>query len=140
MSLWNRSLRVLAALLIAVPLGQGGLCCCLFGMPETVLETAAAEPEHGCCASAAAPVESADSSCPADQHDGECGCPVRDVSLLAAGSGAPLLLAQASTLEASVVPTEAGVRVLATSVDLASHHPHPPPKQPLYRTLSTLRC
>ncbi|MGH2569688.1 MAG: hypothetical protein ACRDGR_00590, partial [bacterium] len=66
--------RTFLALLIAVPFGAGGLCCCLFAGSRPV----AAAP--ACCGDDTTPIER--SSCPQSDED-DCGCPAREAALLA---------------------------------------------------------
>jgi hypothetical protein len=133
--LFSRVFRVFLALLVAVPFGAGGLCCCLFA--ESSPELAAA-PAPSCCAGETAPVERP--SCPEPGGE-ECECPARDVALLA--KPAPdagvlpdvpiaLLPALSGTPAGEIHDTHAGPAV--------RRNLHPPPKARIYRTLCAILC
>jgi hypothetical protein len=131
--MFSRVFRTFLALVIAVPFGAGGLCCCLFAESRPV----AAAPAS-CCADDAAPVER--SSCPQGGEE-DCGCPTREAALLAkpapdAGAvpdvSVALLPAMTGTPAAGIHDTHSGAVV---PPDL-----HRPPKIPLYRTLCAIRC
>lgn len=139
----SKAFRILVSALVAAPLGAGGLCCCLLGTPDVAAQDAttqaAAQAAHPCCAELAAPGTSTP-ACQTDAEADECGCPERETATLASSTAAP-------TAPTSV-PT---VMVFAIASDLSATHdsgarpadtrtPHPPPKQPRYRTLSVFRC
>jgi hypothetical protein len=127
----KRLFPTFVCLLVALPLGVGGFCCCLMGHGPGAAPVVAAE-SHSCCSadeSAASP--------PAGEEAG-CDCPARDLAVVAkaaAGSpdAAPMtgeLVFAAPPVSMSAAPARAAVSPLR----------HPPPLQSLDRTFSVLRC
>ena len=103
MALVDRALRILVILLVAVPLGPGGICCCVVGDGSSAGEAAfeAASPAiasavapagtHGCCETAPRPRSSRESGSRSDtglraaRHTGDgCGCTMREAAVEAA--------------------------------------------------------
>jgi hypothetical protein len=123
-----RTLYAFAAILAAVPLGIGGLCCC-------VLE-ARAEQAHEAPASCCTTPAPQDAS--QDQHDDGCGCPERIPEALAPAfpSGTALALAVDSFAAVPAAPAP----FIALSHVPAPSRPVAPPGPPLDRTFSVLRC
>jgi hypothetical protein len=136
--MFRKAFHILVAVFVAVPLGAGGLCCCLLGTHDREIEVAA-EPAHSCCASepagAAAPArEPAGRPC-ADRGD-DCGCPARDAAITKSASESQLP-APAPAAAAVPEPGEVALAPFAPAVERAVDHP---PKRPLFRTLSVIRC
>jgi hypothetical protein len=130
----SQAFRVLVALLVAVPLGAGGLCCCLLGSPAAAHD-AAVPSTPSCCAGESTPIATPASA----EHEDDCSCPARDAGVLA--KSAPVESA-APVAPAAVVPAAApSVAVVIAFAGLAVHAtPYPPPKVPLFRTLCTILC
>jgi hypothetical protein len=131
----SRAFRVLMALLIAVPLGVGGLCCCLLGASGAQDSAAATTPS--CCAGESGPV--APPACP--EHEDDCSCPSRDAALLAKSAptegAAP---AAPATLAPAAVHTPVDVPALKVAGLSGPPTPYPPPKVAVYRTLCAILC
>jgi hypothetical protein len=135
----SRALRIVLALVIAVPLGQGGLCCCLLGAAPAAAAAARvqAEPVHGCCDAAPPDREPAPPGADTDR----CDCPARADALVAAAPDAPL--AAASPNPIASVPSLAGTTpsaAAASSLAAGGTRPDPVPKTPRYRALCALLC
>jgi len=141
----RKTFHVVLACLIAAPLGAGGLCCCLLGGDAHEaggMAMAAAGPGgDSCCASEAGPSAPAprrhDSG---DDPDGDCACPVREVVVFAQAAPGSELAGPAPSVDLLGVPQAAPTVLEAPASDATSRHPDPPPKIPLFRTLSVLRC
>ncbi len=122
-------IRITLALLIALPLGPGGLCCCLFGPADAACDRVPAEPA-GCCSQEAAPESGA----------ADCECPAREVVVLS-GTGTVVSLELPGTTTVALTPA---MRSVARIDDLRPEAPSPtPPAQPrvpLFRSLSVIRC
>ncbi len=137
----SRALRVLISLAIAVPMGPGGLCCCIVGgdhVPAAVAQARAAAETHPCCIPPApsAPVDRSDSS---DRDD--CGCPKRDDAVLvAANSDAAFAAPAPAPLFMIVAAAPAARAVTLTEARFGAEGPSPVPKLPRYRTLCVLLC
>jgi hypothetical protein len=130
-----KAFRILAALLVAVPLGIGGLCCCLIGASPAGLELAAIAPPSSCCDAARAPAPPAD--CPEDDED--CSCPSREAGLLA--KSAPTeTVNQEAPASALPQPLVSVAEFQARTPLPARVTPYPPPKVPLHRTLCVTLC
>jgi len=147
-NLITKGFHVFLAALIAVPLGAGGICCCLTDglAQEFQAERAVAKaPAASCCSQGAmeappAPAEPGPPvACPMDA-DGEdsCECPVRDTALISATPSALVFVQAAPPIAAAPVavaaPAPAAVPVAAVPAA-----PHPPPKSKLYLQHSVLR-
>lgn len=140
-SLPARLLRLAAALAVAVPLGPGGLCCCLVKGHDAPPVVAAAPESSGaspCCqAKDAEPPSPARSPVP----DDDCGCPQRENVVLASASAE--LAPVAPVMHAALLPPATAPVALADPGAVASLRtgaPAPVPKLPLFRTLGVLLC
>jgi hypothetical protein len=127
--------RVLAALIVAVPLGAGGLCCCLLGAPDAAADSAAAS-RPSCCAEESVPAPSSD--CP--EHDEDCSCPSREAGVLAKSAPTETVSPEAPTASAPLPLVAADVMHRAAGGNPTPPAPHPPPKVPLHRTLCVILC
>jgi len=127
----RRTFHSLVALMVALPLGVGGFCCCLLGHGEDEAPVVVQE-SHSCCSGEAAP------AAPADEKS--CECPARGLAVFAMGSPeSPVPDVAPSAL--LVAPGTLSSFALAFAVEATvAPVPDPPPKRPLYRTLSVLRC
>ena len=129
----KRALHSLVALVVALPLGVGGLCCCLAGHDDGAA-VVAVEETHACCsggeAAPAAPAE--------DQ--GECDCPGLDQAVFAKGVAAPDALASVTSELPVAPPAPSAASRLLAAVTVVAPMPSPPPRLPLDRTPSVLRC
>jgi hypothetical protein len=131
----SKALRVFMALLLAVPLGGGGLCCCLIGTAGG--HSVASLPAAPCC-----PAESAPAQPPAGaKHENDCRCPTREAGLLAKDAPADgALLATVVAVGPAVSPTATAPSSSTLAGPAFSRVPHPPPKVPLHRTLCVILC
>jgi hypothetical protein len=131
----SRALHASIALLIAIPFGAGGLCCCLFAAPRPEI---AADPVSPCCAGETVPVERP--SCP--ERDGEdCKCPAREAGLLAKPASDAGALPEAPVAAVpALVRAPAGEIPGAHAGPAVRRNPYPPPKAPIYRTLCAILC
>lgn len=136
----SRPLRILVSLAIALPLGQGGLCCCLVGDHDTAAAVAAArEAAPRSCCTPAGPDGPRDRAPSPDRDD--CGCPQRESAILAAApaeSAAAAPVADAAFLAPSAAP--AGPTADLLHARFRDESPAPVPKVPRYRTLCVLLC
>lgn len=124
------AVRLWMALMIAVPLGPGGLCCCLLGAAQaTACDEAPAEP-RGCCSESA----------PAQTPDADCDCPIRDVVILVGADVALALEAPPAATPFVPAPAPGLVRIPAAAPSAAAPALPPPRAVPLFRTLSVIRC
>jgi hypothetical protein len=151
MSLLTKPLNTMLAVLVALPLGPGGLCCCVIGGACGHVDAdscAPAEAVHSCCcgdlvdAQPASPQTVPGAVACATQHDAAgCNCPKRDDGVVPSVPNEDRLaftnfvditgLAEAQTI-ASVDEAAGGVR---------AHEVHrPPPKVPLHTTLAVFLC
>jgi hypothetical protein len=132
----TRAFHVLVALLVAVPLGAGGLCCCVLGAPHDAPERVAAEPAHACCPPET-PAADSDEGDTEDPH--RCDCPVRETGLLASGTPEPPapLPAPAGALTVPALDIPLGP---APEPSRVVGRAPPDRRKPLYRTLSVLLC
>ena len=136
MSVFAKSFRALVALMIAVPLGPGGLCCCLIGATDVMAAEAVAPAPTSCCSQPAVPaVPPAPEPPVADLDAAECDCPVRDagflperVQSLSAVPPAPAVETVSVVAPAALGPIEAPL----------PPSPVPPPKIALHLALSVL--
>ncbi|MGQ0723544.1 MAG: hypothetical protein ACT4PE_18495 [Candidatus Eiseniibacteriota bacterium] len=134
--MFSKAFRVLAALLVAVPLGVGGLCCCLLGAPDAHRHAAAPTALAPCCADENTPA--APRPGPADDED--CSCPSRDAGVLAASVPAEGAAPTAPACVAvTVVPTVESILAGPAGLSVRTT-PYPPPKVPAYRTLCAILC
>jgi hypothetical protein len=151
----TKALRLLLAMMLAAPLGAGGLCCCLLGDACSVEPVTAAPVEagaHGCCAGlpADAPAPGGAASGPTTDgspDDGCCDCPEREAGLRPAG---PVTFAVAgATSGASPVTVVAVLPVhdgpVAGDVDDADARSRfrsslPPPGRSLHQVISVYLC
>ncbi len=134
-----RAFHIIISLLVAVPLGAGGLCCCLLGQTDAAAAATPAEPTHPCCPSDPAPPDRGQSS-PIDTDESDCDCPVREAALTAGSSGGTLLPGPAPDSDGIALQIEYAVVYSTGERAPRPHIPDPPPKRPLYRTLSVLLC
>jgi len=132
----TRALHILLALVVALPLGAGGLCCCLFAIGTADVARDSGAP--ACCSNASAPATS-QAPCPAAEG-ADCECPSRDAALVEVPASGKLLSAPGSMLAMIAPPADAASLAGDVSRSHGSRIPHPPPKQPLYRTFSSIRC
>ncbi len=149
----GKALRMLVAVLVAVPLGPGGICCCLFGgdAPGDVEDAQVLVASGGggsCCSSPAAPAAAhpAPGSAPvvaeaADAHEGGCDCPVRD----AAVEVSPTVAASPASADAIRVapatsPTVAVDLAIFSAPRGAAAGPEAPPGPPVRLALSVFLC
>ncbi|HMB70886.1 MAG TPA: hypothetical protein VKU85_16340 [bacterium] len=131
----KRALHSLVALMVALPLGVGGFCCCLLGHDDAAAASVAVEATHGCCAGG----ETAPAT-PADRDPDGCDCPGLDLAVFAQGIAAPDVLASATSALPAAPPAPSAALELPATETIASAAPSPPPKLPLDRTPSLLRC
>lgn len=141
-SFLSGAVRVLAALAVAVPLGPGGICCCVVH-PHRAAETVARPaPVRSCCAeSATAPAEAP--ARPAHRRfpmGDDCGCPQREAAVLASAADAAPVLSVIAALPGLAAAGCPAFVLPAGPARLLADCPAPVPKQPLFRTLSALRC
>jgi hypothetical protein len=131
----KRLFHTLVSVVVALPLGVGGFCCCLIGHGDEVTAPAAAvaAESHSCCTDSEAPAAP-------ESDDQRCECPARELGVLAQTTPMPALQEHAS-VSGELLPPPAAAPVLLT-VDPAPVLPvaHPPPLPPLERTPSLLRC
>ncbi len=104
----TRAFHILVSLLVAVPLGAGGLCCCLIGQADDAQETVVAEATHSCCPSESTPSAPPDSgqSCPSEESGEDCGCPERDTALVAVGTVTKLMPLPTSARDVPALQSE----------------------------------
>lgn len=136
----TKAFRILMSLVIALPLGAGGLCCCLWGdVPSAAASGEVAVGASSCCAEPghATPVDRPGADPPGE--DEECGCAEREAAVLTPSTSQEPILGLSLALgdlspASSIVPAtpSAAHRVLP---------PVPPGhKRPLFRTFSVLLC
>lgn len=145
----TKAFHVLVSLMVALPLGAGGLCCCLVGeLPSHAAHAVAiaspakaATPVHSCCSVPAAAAESdtSDPARPDDAGEHKCGCPERETAVLAAAAGQEPLVGTMLT-HGDVLLADSGDLVVLAPARPDPGRPDPPPKRPLFRTLSVLLC
>ena len=140
MTLLWKSFHLLLAVLIAVPLGPGGICCCLLtGSGEKGLEAIAVEATGDSCCGREAPEVPTSPACPTEDGRDDCDCRAHNAEEVTGvlASGPSLVLAWA--LDA-LAPVQKGVSWAAPGAADVSESFHPPPTIPIYRALSVLLC
>jgi hypothetical protein len=125
--------HIFISLLVAVPFGTGGLCCCLFGEP---VESVPVEPAHSCCGQESVPI--APSASGTEDREENCTCPDREAALVANISTLGMLPA-AATVEIEF-GTEALVIEGVPDEPVMPRKLHPPPKLPLHQAYCVLLC
>ncbi len=139
MPLASNTLRVFLALLMAVPLGAGGICCCLTdGMAAEFLAEVKVPPapKSPCC-SVPEPVAAPLTPGACEQEGEDCECPALDDATLSARSSVGAIAA-AHALAAIPAPEAEPVPVTAPDAPPAPPAP-PPPKVPVYLAHSVFR-
>ena len=133
MQLASNALRVFLALLLAVPLGAGGLCCCLtdgIGQEVTAEMRAASAPS---CCTKSEPAPAA-SGCP---EEAECECPAVSDAELTPRTSVP---AVAVVVHALAPPAASPEPVVAAGpAGRVAPSAHSPPGVPLYLAHSVFR-
>lgn len=137
----SRMFRVLVSLAVMLPLGPGGLCCCVVQgghASATVAPVHAAAPGSPCCTptESEAPVRRPESSDP-----DECACPQRENAVLASGSADAALTAPLADAGAVVLADWSAAPLVDVSRSrFRADCPAPIPKVPLYRALAVRLC
>lgn len=132
----KRLVHSFVSLVVALPLGAGGFCCCLIGHGHDDAAPAAAfaVESHSCCSGSEAPA-------PADpEPDHRCECPARELAVFAKTTTAPALYESASAVGDLLSPPAAFTVLLTAEAAPVPPVAHPPPRPPLDRTPSLLRC
>ena len=150
MGLPSKVLHGLLAVLIAVPFGPGGLCCCVISSGCADAETSGAESRQemsSCCAADWDATSAAEGrGCPASREASPraaagCECPSRD-EVVGAAAPSDLRGPLTSLSDLGALPeAQPAVSVAepAPSVALVGVLP-PPPKLPLHRKLAVILC
>ena len=156
MSLAGKAFRLVVAALVAIPLGPGGVCCCVVGCDSPgnapgpaadVVMIAPAGEAHSCCSE---PAPIADTCSPepiagcdrtADRHEDGCDCPVRD----AAVESSPTVVASPATEDATridraIAPIVATVLVAPSETRGHAVGSEAPPGPPVRLFLSVFLC
>jgi hypothetical protein len=145
MSVFDRTLRIAVALAVAVPLGPGGICCCLFEKAEAApvesvpAEVARAEAAPVSCCHAEAPAPGPEGSPP---EEPECKCPERPVAELAPslpGDAFVAPLSEHAAAWAEVVLPGPGLLLAEFRAEAPPPDP-PPPAARRHAALSVYRC
>ena len=136
MNVFEKSLRIALALVVALPLGPGGICCCLFGEAQAA-ETAPAP--ASCCQEAPVPERE---GCPSSSEDPECACPEREVAELAPSlNGGPFVGPAPEAGSPLAEPARVLPELLAPESRAEAHPPDPrPPATRRHAALSVYRC
>jgi hypothetical protein len=136
-----RAFRVLVAFAVALPLGRGGICCCLLGddLPAAIAKARPVEPARSCC-SQPAPVDSTPAPHVPERDD--CDCPQRDNAVLTTAPSDPAVVAGLPGLDLGPIhhPGAPLHAIDASRVLFGGDSPSPVPKLPRYRTLCVLLC
>jgi len=142
----TKTFHILVSVMVALPLGAGGLCCCLLGDSpapmSAVASVPAPPPAHSCCSGPAEPAAAApdDAAAPDTAGGHKCGCPERETALLAAVAGQEPVAAGTAFPTALLAPVALPAAPVTETAAAFPARPDPPPKRPLFRTLSVLLC
>jgi hypothetical protein len=143
MGILQTSLRIAMALLIALPLGPGGICCCLFEEAAAAVRVEQAEPAAPApCCHAEAPSPERAAASDAGEHEKDCGCPERDAAELGASPIGVPFVGPAPESPAPAAPAEA-IRPVFAEPAPAPEAPPPGPSPPAARrhaVLSVFLC
>ncbi|MCA9750629.1 MAG: hypothetical protein KC591_00425 [Gemmatimonadetes bacterium] len=131
----DRILRVFLAVLVALPLGAGGICCCLFEKPVQSPEVATARPS--CCAAAETPASPDEPS-----KDEDCHCPARELAEAPSSSATPELVTPGPTGLLALAAVPAVGALLPESPVRSARAPDPPPGRSgrMHVRLAVFRC
>lgn len=129
----KRLFHAIVALAVALPLGVGGFCCCLLGHGPEAAPAAVADAGSCCSAEDGVPA-------PAPGEERPCDCPARELAVFAKAPAGSLVPEAAPPVLLIALPAPVGSPLAFASRAAIPSPPYPPPKQPLYRTLSVLRC
>lgn len=137
MDVFQKSLRIALALVVALPLGPGGICCCLFGEAQA----AEAGPAPASCCQAEAPVPEPE-GCPSTSEDPECACPEREVAELAPSlAGGPFVGPVPESGNPLAEPVRVLPELLAPEFRVEAPPPDPlPPATRRHAALSVYLC
>jgi len=137
MNVFDTSLRLALALVVALPLGPGGICCCLFGEAEAAPVEAA---PSSCCQAEAPVPESA--GCPSSEEDPECACPEREAAEIAPSlAGGPFVGPAPESAAPLAAPAVVLPRLTEPEPRLEAPPPGPPPPaQRRHAALSVFLC
>ena len=135
----SRAFRVLVSLAVILPLGPGGLCCCVVHGDHA---RAAVTPVHAAAPRSCCTPSAPDAPAPPSKSSrDDCKCPQRENVVLGSASSDAAMAAPVTGAHVTLI----AVTSSAPGIDVSRARnradcPAPVPRLPLYRALGVLLC